>query len=289
MRTIFLLNAGTRTRRSFESGLSSVPIQHLKTKQIIAHLTTGRAPCFIAQSTAIDFTDSYVFTRLRADDALFCGILYEHLQALGTPASDPITLAYPHAEEKIAQMPRFCRAGLRIPDTIIAREESYEAERTYILNHISFPLIFKLDGSQGRNVHLVQSIAELDELVTRKPPKLRFLLQPYIANTFDTRTIVAYGRILGTIKRSAAPGTFLNNVSQGANIEAYGLTAEEADVALRATTLAGLDFGGVDLIHTPEGPIILEVNKSPQINGFERIYGSNSVFKTIAEIITAQF
>ncbi len=288
MRTIFLLNAGTRTRRSFERGLSNTPVTHLKTKNVIAHLKAGEALRFMTDGVAIDFSDSYVFTRLRANDALFCGILYEHLSALGIPASDPITLSYPHAEEKIAQMPRFFRAGLRIPDTIIAREESYTENRDYILHNIEFPCIYKLDGSQGRNVHLVRSLEELDALIEQKPRGLRFLLQAYIPNSFDTRTLVAYGRILGTIKRSAAPGSFLNNVSQGASVEAFSLTAEEAPIALRATALAGLDFGGVDLIHTQDGPIILEVNKSPQITGFERIYGADSVFKTIAEHITTQ-
>lgn len=289
MQKIILLNAGTRTRRSFERGTSTAPVLNLKTKHMIAHLTSGVVPRFIANGTVIEFSDSYVFTRLRANDALFCGILYEHLAAIGVPASDPITHAYPHAEEKIAQMARFVRGGLSIPETIIAREEGYAAERDYILSHLSFPLVYKLDGSQGRHVHLVATSDELDLLIKAKPRGQRFLLQEYITNTFDTRTLVAYDRILGTIKRSAKPGSFLNNVSQGAAVEPYTLTPDEALVAKTATELAGLDFGGVDLIHTPEGPIVLEVNKSPQISGFERIHGSDSVFKTIAEIITAEF
>ncbi len=134
-------------------------------------------------------------------------------------------------------------------------------------------------------MHKVDSLEELEQRIAQKEPTELFMIQTLIPNTFDTRTLVVYGKILGTIKRTAKKGVFLNNVSQGASVEEYTLTPEEAELAIQAVRVTGVDFGGVDIIHTEAGPYILEVNKSPQIKGFESIYGVHSVFKTIAQML----
>lgn len=182
-------------------------------------------------------------------------------------------------------MARLARAAIPVPATIIAREESYAANRDYILSNISFPLVYKTDGSQGKNVHRVETLAELESHIASKKPSELFILQTLIPNTFDTRTLVAYGKVLGTIKRTAATGTFHNNVSQGATVDAYELTTLETSFAVKAASVNRLDFGGVDMIHTAHGPVILEVNKSPQIRGFERVYGKDEVFSKIGSMI----
>ncbi len=285
MQTIFLLNAGTATRRAFMEGADDTPVQHLKTKNIVLFLGFDEPITFLHKGTTIDFSGGIVFNRLRANDALFCGILYEHLEHIGVSASDPISLAFPNAEEKIAQMARFVRAGVPIPKTIIAREEGYQDNREYILAALSFPLVFKLDGSQGNRVHKIATAEELDAAVASKPKHERFLLQELIPNSYDTRTLVAYDTILGSIKRIGTPGSFLNNVSKGANVEPHELTEAEIELARRACVATRIDFGGVDMIKTETGHVVIEVNKSPQIAGFERVFGKNYVFRTIAQIL----
>ena len=287
MKKIILLNAGTRTRRSFASGLTHLPLEQYKTKELILHIRGHKDITILHKGEAISFEESYVFTRLRATDSLFCGILYEHLRDIGVKASDPINLSFRMSEEKIAQMARLARAGIPVPQTIIAREESYMANKDYILSQLQFPLVYKTDGSQGRNVHKIDTQEELEAVIAQKKPTELFLLQSLIPNTFDTRTLVAYGKVLGTIRRTAKEGVFLNNVSQGASVDAYTLTGEEIAIAVSATLVNNIDFGGVDIIHTTEGPLVLEVNKSPQINGFEKVYGKDCVFRHIAEVIEA--
>jgi len=285
MQKIILLNAGSATRTAFQAGITQSSFEHYKSKEIILHIKGDLSLSFISSNTPINFENSYVFTRLRANDTHFCGILYEHLHALGIATSDPITLSFKMSEEKIAQMGRLARAGIRIPQTIIAREESYEANKTYILEHIQFPLVYKTDGSRGKNVFKIHSQEELEDKIASKKPYELFLIQQLIPNTFDTRTLVAYGKVLGSIKRTAASGVFHNNVALGATVEKYELTDEEKEIALRATKACLLDFGGVDIIHTEQGPIVLEVNKSPQIMGFESIHGKDTVFSYIARTI----
>lgn len=285
MKKIILLNGGSRTRRAFNEGIKEAVLLPLRTKEMMIHTKADLDVVFIHRNTPIDFTDSFVFTRLRANDAHFCGILYEHLQFHHIPASDPINLSFKLSEEKISQMPRLARGNIQIPVTIIAREESYEVNKEYIKNNISFPLVYKTDGSQGNAVFKIHTQEELDEKIKNKKKHELFLLQELIPNTFDTRTIVAFGQVLGSIKRSAQNGNFLNNVAQGALVSAYELTETEKSIALQASKINDIDFGGVDIIHTERGPMVLEVNKAPQIAGFEKIHGENFVFKTIAKIL----
>lgn len=280
-----MFNGGSKTRRAFSSGLQETILESHKTKKCILHIRKDLSVNFLEEGVPIDFTDSYVFTRLRARDEQFCGILYDHLAELGVNASDPINSSYIMSEAKISQMPRLARAGIRIPETIIAHERSYAFNKDYILSNISFPLVYKTEGSQGDAVFKIDSLESLEEKISTKKRNELFLIQEIIPNTFDTRTIVAYGHILGSIKRSAQNGNFLNNVAKGGTVGAYELAPFEKEVAIKATRVCKIDFGGVDIIHTVTGPVVLEVNKSPQIGGFEQIHGEDFVFKTIAQII----
>jgi RimK family alpha-L-glutamate ligase len=285
MKKIIIVNGGSKTRRAFLSGLTTTTLESHKMKDMIVHIHTDNSVVFLDKNIPIDFTDSYVFTRVRGSDEHFCGILYEHLQDLGVPASDPINLSYKMSEAKISQMPRLARAGITVPETIIARRESYLANKDYISSHISFPLVYKTEGSQGDAVFKINTEEELDLKIEAEKKYELFILQTLIPNTFDTRTIVAYGTILGSIKRSAQNGNFLNNVAKGAAVESFTLNIAERTVALTVARVCKIDVGGVDIIHTENGPVVLEINKSPQITGFESIHGEHTVFSTVAKLI----
>lgn len=282
-----LFNAGTQTRRAFMTGLSGAPVEHYQSKKAVLHIDAAGVPHFLNKNTPIDFTHAYVFMRLRASDPHFCGILYAYLAHHGIPANDPINRSHPYSAEKISQMMFLTLQGIRIPETIIFREEAYTANREYIHAHCTFPLVYKTDGSKGEHVHLAHSLEELDALVAKKQQYRLALIQPFIENTFDTRTLVAFDTVLGSIQRTRTTG-YLNNIAQGATASAITLTEEEQDIALRAARACSIDFGGVDMIHTDSGPVVLEVNKGPQIQGFESVHGVK-VFSKVAELMQKKF
>ena len=244
-------------------------------------------PHFVYKNNLIDFIDSYVFMRLRGTDPHFCGMMYAYFAHHNIPVNDPINHSHQYSAEKISQMLFLSLGGIRIPETIIFREESYVTNRDYILAHSVFPLVYKTDGSKGRDVHIAHTISELDTLVQNKRPHRLALIQPFIENTFDTRTLVAFDEILGSIKRTRTGG-YLNNIAQGATASLMELSDAEKVVAQTASKVCGIDFGGVDMIHTPEGPIVLEVNKSPQTSGFESVHHFK-VFTKIAELMQKRF
>lgn len=283
---IIILNAGTKTRKAFLNGVGDTPYEWYHTKNIILHIAPDLISRFIYKNTEIEWFNSQVFTRLRGTDNQFCGILYDYLLHHNIRASDPINHSYENSAEKISQMQLLALNHITIPETFIFREESYELNQEYIESRLVFPLVFKTDGSQGRNVHFVETIEALRTLVQNKKPHLLALIQPYIENTFDTRTLVAYGTVLGSIKRSRTTG-FLNNIAQGAVPEIYTLTDAENEIALKATMVCGMDIAGVDIIHTENGPVVLEVNKSPQVSGFESAHGFK-VFEKIGALLKMQ-
>lgn len=282
-----LLNTGMETRIAFEAGLQHTPTERYHTKGILLHINEAGVPNFIHKNNLIDFANSYVFMRLRGTDPHFCGMMYAYFAHHNIPVNDPINRSHPYSAEKISQMLFLSLGGVRIPETLIFREESYAANRDYIIAHSVFPLVFKTDGSKGRDVHIAHSVSELDALVKNKQPRRLALIQPFIENTFDTRTLVAFNEVLGSIKRTRATG-YLNNIAQGATASLMELTNEEKTVAQIAAKVCGIDFGGVDMIHTPGGPIVLEVNKSPQIGGFESVHNFK-VFTKIAELMQRNF
>lgn len=280
---IIFLNAGTETRKAFIRGIGDTPYEWYHTKNIALHISPQGEVIFLRRNKHIDWTGACVFTRLRGTDKQFCGILYDYFAYHHIPASDPINQSYENSAEKISQMSLLAMNGIRVPESFIFREESYARNQAYIEKHLTFPLVYKTDGSRGRNVHFVESVEELRTFISAKQPEILALVQPFIQNTFDTRTIVAFGEVLGSIKRTRTSG-FLNNIAQGAVPEVYTLTDAEKEVAILATQVCGTDVAGVDMIHTEEGPIVLEVNKSPQIHGFESVHDFK-VFEKIAELM----
>jgi ribosomal protein S6--L-glutamate ligase len=288
MKQIAILNGGSRTRATFSGALPSDTTFHFyRSMDALLHIEHTGNIQFIYRNEHKALNFNMVFTRLRSRDQHFCGILLEHAQSLGAIINDPINLSFCHADEKISQMTRLARNGITVPPTFILQENSYSKNYEYLQKHLVYPCVFKTDGSQGRNVHIANDQAELELLLRDKAPHKLCLIQNIIPNTFDTRTLVFRGRILGSISRTAVPGAFHNNVAMGASVAPYTLTEEEAAISIKACAVCSIDFGGVDIIHTETGPVVLEVNKSPQIAGFEKVHGAGVVFTTIAKLMSA--
>ncbi len=282
-----ILNAGTETRRAFKEGLGDLPYERYSTKYMALHIRETGTPHFLYKNKTVDWDEACVFTRLRSNDQQFCGILYDYFIHKKIPANDPINHSYFQSAEKISQMLLLTLAGIRIPETFIFREESFLANQSYIEAHLSFPCIYKTDGSKGRNVQYVETIEDLRTLIAKKKAHALALIQPFIPNTFDTRTIVAFGEILGSIKRTRTHG-YLNNIAQGAIATTYVLDKDTCIVAKKSAEICSIDVAGVDIIHTEDGPMVLEVNKSPQVAGFEKVHNFK-VFSKVALLMQKKF
>ncbi len=282
---ILLLNTGKNKASAIRAALPDTEIKSIYLRNCIVHIASKNTVNIIYKNQIIPNNFTKLFIRRVGDHELLGGIIAEHFKTLGVSVTDPITLYFGNADSKLAQMSRLANHGFIVPESFIAHKESFAGNREYFKSRMSFPLVYKQTGSKGEQVYKIDSIEALEAKIESLNKTTLFMIQTLIPNSFDTRTIVAYGKVLGSIKRTAKAGNFHNNFSLGGSVEKFELTELEKDIAIRAAKVCKLDLAGVDFIHTDTEPIILELNKSPQTNGFEKIFGENVVFTEIAKLL----
>ncbi len=188
------------------------------------------------------------------------------------------------ARNKVRTMQLFAKEGLPIPETLFSiNPESLSAQIELLGGP---PVIIKMqEGTHGTGVILAESLASAksmcDTLYRLGTP---ILLQRYIeeAKGEDIRVIVVDQQVVASMKRKGALGEFRANIHRGGLGEAVQLTKKEKAIALQATKLLGLGVAGVDLIRSKKGPLLIEVNASPGLQGIETATGVN-VAKAIME------
>ena len=136
------------------------------------------------------------------------------------------------------------------------------------------PVILKLlEGSQGKGVVLAETRKSAESIIAAfRKLDANFLVQEYIeeAGGSDIRALVVGKSVVAAMMRTAAEGEFRANLHQGGNARVIKLTKEEKALALHATRAVGLKIAGVDLIRSSRGPLVLEVNSSPGLEGVEK-------------------
>lgn len=167
------------------------------------------------------------------------------------------------------------QAGLPIPRTVFVTRP--EEIRPALEAVGGLPVIIKPNrGTQGRGVILTNSLPLINSLLEAlRPFNEPLLIQEYVAEAEgkDTRIIVAGSRCVAAMERSAAPGNFRSNLHQGGTAVPVGLSDQTAQLALQAALALHLGVGGVDILQSARGPLILEVNSSPGLEGIERTTG----------------
>ena len=137
------------------------------------------------------------------------------------------------------------------------------------------PLVIKLlQGAQGRGVVLAETKKAAESVINGfKVLKANLLVQEFIkeADGEDIRCFVLNGKVISSIKRSAAEGEFRANLHLGGKATKISITREARSIAIKACKALGLDVAGIDIINSSRGPLVLEVNSSPGLEGIEAI------------------
>ncbi len=175
------------------------------------------------------------------------------------------------ARNKLKSMQMLMAGGLKVPRTVFGHHSTPASE---LLDHFDEgKLIIKLlHGTHGLGVILAENKKNAEPMIeTLQRLKERFILQEFIAESkgSDLRAIVVGGEVVASMKRVAQPGEFRSNLHRGASSIPVKLSAEEEKAAIKATQILGLGVSGVDMLQSDRGPLILEVNPSPGLEGIE--------------------
>ncbi len=176
------------------------------------------------------------------------------------------------SRDKLRSMQLLSRAGLGMPKTVFS---NYTKDTESVVKMLgSTPIILKLlEGTQGLGVVMAETKKAAESVLEAfNGLEARVVLQEFIkeAKGADIRAFVVEGKVVGAMKRQAKEGEFRSNLHRGGSAELIDLTDEEEDAAIKSARVMGLGIAGVDMLQSARGPLILEVNSSPGLEGIEK-------------------
>jgi len=212
-----------------------------------------------------------VIPRIRPSATFYGCALTRQFESMGVYVQNT-AMAISQSRDKLFSLQLLIKSGLDIPVTGFANSPMDTKELIEMVG--GAPLIVKLlEGAQGRGVVLAETKKAAESVINAfKAVKANLLVQEFIkeAGGKDLRLFVIDGKVVATIQRAAAPGEFRANVHQGGTASVIKPTPEERRLAVKAAKAMGLAVAGVDIIRSKSGPLLLEVNSSPGLEGIER-------------------
>tara|TARA_R110000868_G_scaffold145181_3_gene365224 strand:- start:35619 stop:36494 length:876 start_codon:yes stop_codon:yes gene_type:complete len=181
------------------------------------------------------------------------------------------------SRDKLRSLQILSRAGLGLPKTVFS---NYSKNVGAIIDKAGgAPVVIKLlEGTQGLGVVLADNRNSAESILEAfNGLKARVIVQEFIKEAMgaDIRAFVVDGVVVGAMKRQGKEGEFRSNLHRGGSADIIELTDEEENAAIKAARVMGLGVAGVDMLQSARGPLILEVNSSPGLEGIEEATGKD--------------
>ena len=223
-----------------------------------------------------------VIPRIASTWTFYGAAVVRQFELMGTLSANS-SASISRSRDKLRALQLIGNSGVEMPVTGYVH---FSRDVESVLNTVGKPpfVIKLLEGTQGRGVVLTQTMdAAISAIETMKKIDANILIQEFIkeAEGEDIRAIVVGDKVVASMKRKAKPGEFRSNVHLGGSVIDYVMTDEEKDSAVRSAKVLGLHVAGVDLIQSNRGPLVLEVNSSPGLEGIERASGIDVAEKII--------
>lgn len=175
------------------------------------------------------------------------------------------------SRDKLRSLQVLSRAGLGMPKTVFS---NYAKDVQSMIDYVGgAPLVIKLlEGTQGLGVVLAETNNAAESVIEAfNGLQARVIVQEFIKESkgADIRAFIVDGTVVGAMKRQGKEGEFRSNLHRGGSANIIELTDEEENAALKAAKSLGLGICGVDMLQSARGPLILEVNSSPGLEGIE--------------------
>ncbi len=190
------------------------------------------------------------------------------------------------SRDKLRSLQILSKAGLGLPKTVFT---NYSKDVSEVISHVGgAPLIIKLlEGTQGLGVVLAETATAAESVLEAfNGLQARVIVQEFIkeAKGADIRALVVDGEVVGAMKRQAKKGEFRSNLHRGGTASIIRLTRHQEQAAILAAKALKMGVAGVDMLQSKKGPLILEVNSSPGLEGIENATGKD-IAKSIIKYI----
>lgn len=193
------------------------------------------------------------------------------------------SVAIARSRDKLRSLQILAKRGIGLPVTGFAHHTDATGKLIEMCG--GTPLVIKLlEGTQGVGVVLAETEKAAESVIDAfKGLNANILVQEFIkeAEGADIRCVVVGRKVVASMKRQAAKGEFRSNLHRGGSAEKVKITPQEREVAIAAARAMGLNLAGVDLLRSNHGPVVMEVNSSPGLEGIEQISKKNVAAKII--------
>ncbi|WP_026199707.1 30S ribosomal protein S6--L-glutamate ligase [Lamprocystis purpurea] len=217
-----------------------------------------------------------VIPRIGASVTFYGAAVLRQFEMMGVYALNE-SVAIARARDKLRSLQLLSRKGIGLPITGFAHAPDDVEDLIKMIG--GAPLVIKLlEGTQGIGVVLAETEQAAKSLIEAfMGLRANILVQEYIkeAEGADIRCFVIGDKVVAAIKRQAKPGEFRSNLHRGGTASLIRITPEERSTAVRAARIMGLNVAGVDVLRSHHGPVVLEVNSTPGLEGIETATSKN--------------
>ena len=226
-----------------------------------------------------------VIPRIAASHTFYGLAVVRQFEMMGVyPLNESVAIG--RSRDKLRSLQLLARAGVGLPVTAFANET---ANTDDVLKMVGgAPVVIKLlEGTQGIGVVLGETPLSAKSVIEAfHGANVNILVQEFIkeAGARDIRAFVVGRKVVAAMERRGADGEFRSNLHRGGTSAKVDITAAEKAMALKATQAMGLNVAGVDLLRSDHGPVVVEVNSSPGLEGIEQTTGRD-VAKAMLEFL----
>ena len=223
-----------------------------------------------------------VIPRIGASVTFFGTAVLRQFEVMGVyPLNESVAIG--RSRDKLRSLQLLARKGIGLPVTVFAHSTGQADD---ILNMLGgTPVVIKLlEGTQGIGVVLGETPGAAKSMIQAFGGlKANILVQEFIkeAGNQDIRCLVVGERVVASMIRSGADDDFRSNLHRGGTAEPVKITPEERSTAVRAASIMGLNVCGVDMLRSNHGPVVMEVNSTPGLEGMENATGIDVAGKII--------
>ncbi|MEM5563616.1 30S ribosomal protein S6--L-glutamate ligase [Psychroserpens sp. AS72] len=232
-------------------------------------------PTIFYNDRYLDYVDA-IIPRIGSSVTFYgCAVVrqFEEMGVFTIATSDAIQ----RSRDKLRSLQRLSKAGIGMPKTVFT---NYSRDVEEVIEHVGgTPVIIKLlEGTQGLGVVLAESKNAAESVLEAfNGLQARVIVQEFIkeAKGADLRALVVDGQVVGAMKRQGKEGEFRSNLHRGGSANIIKLDADELKLAMNASKALKLPVCGVDMLQSARGPLLLEVNSTPGLEGIEGATGKN--------------